>query len=224
MRVFLYPFMALAAVGLVLSLLVHIAALAGLPVPGAAMVLHIAIFVVWIPACFIANRRTQDVPQRDFWKATLRNCPRWMKRIVYALALYTIVNFTIFTVRTIARPQPKGNIPPAVVRSLSGHWMAFYAAAFAFLYSQLKAGRPERLRQCPAGHLLAESDALCPFCGAAPVDDGAEADRNDEWTCFPDRPDPRFEHSSTSPDDLDGAASLTQAPAATGGVQGRDLQ
>jgi hypothetical protein len=223
MRIFLYPFMALAALGLLLSLLVHIAALAGLPVPGAAMVLYVAIFVVWIPACFIANRRTQDVPQRDFWKATLRNCPRWMKRIVYALALYTIVNLTIFTVRTIARPQPKGNIQPAVLRSLSGHWMAFYAAAFAFLYSQLKAGRPERVRQCPAGHLLAESDDLCPFCGAAPVDDLPETNRDDDLSDFPQPSEPLFEDATTSPDDGGRVASLRHAPAATGGVQGRDL-
>jgi hypothetical protein len=191
MRILLYPFMALAALGLVLSLTVHVAALAGLPVPGAAMALHVAIFVVWIPACFLANRRTQDVPQRDFWKATLRNCPRWMKRIVYALVLYTFVNFTVFLVQTIGQPQPKGNVPPAVFRGFSGHWMAFYAAAFAVLYSQLKAGRPERIRQCPAGHLVEESEKVCSFCGAAPLDDLSETDRDDdETTAFPEPAEP----------------------------------
>jgi hypothetical protein len=37
------------------------------------------IFLVWLPTIFLSNSLTRDFKQRDFWKATLRGCPKWMQ-------------------------------------------------------------------------------------------------------------------------------------------------
>jgi len=70
MNVLLYPFMFLAAVGLVLSMGCHLAALAGSPIPGGNWVwgLHIGIFAVWLPTVLVANRITRHGKRSDFWK------------------------------------------------------------------------------------------------------------------------------------------------------------
>ncbi len=85
MTIALYPFMVLAAIGLLLSLGVHIMTLALLPIPGGGTVwaLHIGIFVVWIPTVLVARRMTRQASRRDFWRATLRGCPGWMRTGVH---------------------------------------------------------------------------------------------------------------------------------------------
>ena len=50
MEILLYPFVFLSALGLVLSITAHVAALLGFNVPPAAMGLHIGILIVWFPA------------------------------------------------------------------------------------------------------------------------------------------------------------------------------
>jgi len=53
---------------------------------------------------------------------------------VYAFGGYAMLNFLLFM--TKAPPGDGGANPPAVVwRGFSGHWMAFYTAALAILYS-----------------------------------------------------------------------------------------
>jgi hypothetical protein len=81
MKKLVAPFIGIAAVGLVLSLFVHVTALFGLSngLGGAAWGLHIGIFMVWIPAVFAAIRLTRSARQRDFWKVALRGCPSWMR-------------------------------------------------------------------------------------------------------------------------------------------------
>src|SRR5215831_12410946 len=81
MNAALYPLMLLAGLGFVLSLAAHLAALAGIQIPGGELVwgLHIGIFVVWFPTVLVANRMTRDTRNKDFWKNALAGCPRWMQ-------------------------------------------------------------------------------------------------------------------------------------------------
>jgi hypothetical protein len=85
MKTLLYPLVALSAVGLALSLISHIAALLGAngPLGDKAWILHIGIFVVWLPAILVMNRLTREVPRKDIWKVALRGCPEWMRYMTY---------------------------------------------------------------------------------------------------------------------------------------------
>jgi len=139
MTIFLYPFLILAGLGFILSLLVHLLAMFGVELPQEVFVLHGGIFVVWIPAVLVSNF-THHHPRHHFgWKDSLHGCPRWMRIAVYGLFAYVFLNFFLF-IAGIFGPNAS-----AVIRGFSGHWMLFYAVAFATLYSALLASRPLHL-------------------------------------------------------------------------------
>jgi hypothetical protein len=78
----------------------------------------------------------------------LKDSTDWTLYMVYGFFGYDIVNFLFFM--TKAPSGGGGANPPAVVwRGFSGHWMAFYSAALAILYS---AARAETLPRCTNGH------------------------------------------------------------------------
>ena len=160
-------FSALAGVGLLLSLVVHAASLAGIAVFGsAAFALHAGVFVVWIPTVITAHRNARDFKHRDFWKAALRGCPSWMKWLTYGLFVYAVVNFTYFLITTVS--IAKRSILPevAVLRGFSGHWMAFYAAAMSVLYSGTRVPSLDAARRCPQGHPVDPLAKFCDQCGS----------------------------------------------------------
>jgi len=133
---FLWLFIGIAVVGLVLSLWVHIGAVMGRRVAPEAYfwMLHVGIFVVWIPAVIVSRRLVANVNRQDFWKIVLKGCPDWMKYAVYGFFGYAIINFLMFMNKTPIGAG--GTNPPATVwRGFSGHWMAFYSAALAVMYS-----------------------------------------------------------------------------------------
>src|SRR5215469_10585399 len=110
MRIFALPFLLIAAVGFVLSLVAHVLALLGIAMPGGGLVwaLHVGIFVVWIPAIFLSRNRLQNVPRKNHMDAMLGDCPRWMRRAITILFAYAIVNFLLFLFSTIGQPKPIG--------------------------------------------------------------------------------------------------------------------
>ena len=132
----LWPFIVLSGVGLGLSLWVHLGAVTGQKVAPEAFfwMLHVGIFVVWVPAVLVAAKRVGATRRKDYWKLVLRGSPEWMRYMVYGFLGYAMLNFAIFLFQA---PQGgSGANPPAVVwRGFSGHWMAFYSAALAALYS-----------------------------------------------------------------------------------------
>ena len=135
-RPLLWPFVALAAVGLGVSLWVHIGAIAGRRVVPLTffIMLHLGCFVVFIPAIWVGQRLVGSTARRDFWKAVLRWAPDWMRYMVYGFFAYAIANFALFMIQ--APPHGGSGNPPAIVwRGFSGHWMAFYSASMAILYS-----------------------------------------------------------------------------------------
>jgi hypothetical protein len=131
----LWPFIALSAVGLGLSLWVHLGAVAGRRVAPEALfwMLHMGIFVVWIPTVLVSKERISNASRKDYLKLALRGAPVWMRYMVYGFFGYAMLNFAIFMFQA-----PHGgsgaNPPPVVWRGFSGHWMCFYSAALATLY------------------------------------------------------------------------------------------
>jgi len=144
MKITLIPFMILSGIGLVLSVIVHVSALLDIPSPlgNAAWSLHIGIFVVWFPAVIVSQRMTRDCKQKDFWEVVLRACPKWMNHMNNVFFFYAVVNFIIFFVVMLIRnseiSSSDGETPSTVLWGFSGHWMAFYSAAFAILYSAIQ--------------------------------------------------------------------------------------
>jgi hypothetical protein len=167
MNLLLIPFLLLSAVGFVLSLIVHLAGLAGIAPPGGGLVwgLHAGAIVVSLPVVLVATRIAGGLNHKDAWKVMLSGCPNWMRQAFFVLFAYAILNFLWFAVTTSGQPKPKGVAPPSVIRGFSGHWMVFYAAAFATLYSVIQAPELLRRRNCPEGHPVSVTDHFCPRCG-----------------------------------------------------------
>jgi hypothetical protein len=164
------PFVVLAAVGLILSIVVHVSALLGFPSPlgEKAWILHGGIFVVWLPAVLAMVPLTRESKQRNLWRATLRGCPNWMRRMAYAFCGYAVVNFVVFIAAIAATPQVRragGSTPEAVFRGFSGHWMAFYSMALAILYSATRVAESDTQRRCFAGHPVSPAARYCEECG-----------------------------------------------------------
>ena len=120
--------MILAGIGLALSMLAHLMAIAGMALPGGQLVwmLHVGLFVVWIPTVLISLRATRFSSRKDFWKIALSGCPGWMKKALYLLMGYAVLNFILFIATTANGPKPAGDVSPSVIRGFSGHWMVFY--------------------------------------------------------------------------------------------------
>ena len=160
--------MVLAAIGFLLSLAAHIAAIVGLPIPGGKFVWarHIGIFVVWFPAVLIANRINRGRPQSEIWKNVLSGCPTWMRYAGYALFAYALANFIWFYAVTHSGTRPEGDAPFSEVRLFSGHWMVFYGAGFSILLSAYRNPRLLKKQKCVKGHEVSSTDDFCPKCGS----------------------------------------------------------
>ena len=161
---FIWLFVALSAVGLVVSLWVHISAVAGRRVLPEEFfwILHVGIFVVWFPAMLVAKRTVGSTNRRDFWKVALKNAPAWMRYVLYTFFAYAAINFALFFYN-IQTGRPAATPEPMEWRGFSGHWMIFYFAAFAILYSA--AIGQKSIRRCANGHAIPANANFCTQCG-----------------------------------------------------------
>jgi hypothetical protein len=163
------PFViAIATIGLLLSLIAHLCALLSLPQPlgEATWGLHIGIFVVWLPAVLVLTRLGRDFKQKDLWKAALRGCPKWMRWMTYGFFIYAFINIATFLMVAPLGQQPPGPDPPVVFRGFSGHWMAFYSASIGIMYSAIVVARRDPAPRCPNGHPVSPTAVFCEDCGA----------------------------------------------------------
>lgn len=137
MRTFNYLFLALAALGFGVSLLVNVLAWLNIAPPfgNAAFVLHLGVFVVAVPLLLMAQQGSPTGERKDFWKVALRGCPLWLRRSVPVIFVYDVVNFLFLVLNARPKSYPVTSTPPIVFRGFSGHWMAFYCLAFAVFYS-----------------------------------------------------------------------------------------
>jgi Protein of unknown function (DUF3592) len=149
-RLLLWPFTALSAIGLILSIWIHIAALAGRVVAPEQWLwmLDVGVVIVFVPAIFVAQRRVGSTQRKDFWKVVLRGSPEWIRFLVYILLGYAVMNFII-----VAPQAPKGRstggTPVTSWRLLSGHWMVFYSASLAILCAAVAASDKQRAAGSP---------------------------------------------------------------------------
>jgi len=166
LSILLYPFVALSALGLILSILAHIGALLGFDIPPIAFVLHIGIFVVWIPTVFVSNALAKNHDRKDFWKVVLRGAPKWAQYILYGFLYYAMFNFVLFFLPILGiRNIPILGLPMSDMRFFSGHWMAFYSAALITLYSVIQIQKNDLVRKCPNGHQVSNEATFCDKCG-----------------------------------------------------------
>ena len=158
------PLCFIAVLGLVSSAVAHLSTFMGINpqrVVPKVWVLHVLIFVVWIPLVISSRNACTKENRKDFWKIATRNAPGWMKILSLTLFVYAFFNF-FYTIQVLN----EGGVPSELdgkkvihshgrvireltdeeyekhqayeVRTFSGHWMVFYAIGMTVLYSRLK--------------------------------------------------------------------------------------
>ena len=128
----LYSLLAfISGVGLLLSGVCHLLSWFHLAPPGgkAAFLLHIGIFVVWLPLVICSNQ-TASTPGRGNFDPLLQQLPIWARKCVFGIFVYAMINFVVFLVLTA--DYPKHVVPFWLeLRGFSGHWMLFYTVSLA---------------------------------------------------------------------------------------------
>ncbi len=164
MTAVIYPFFALAAVGFVAALAVHVAALFGstYPFDRTLEMLGPGIFVVFLPTIFVMTRLTRDFKQKDLWRAALRGCPRWMYRAVWGIFLYCWAGFFVLPLLYGGGMDSAAN----KARSMSAGLLIFYLIPLAVMYSATHAQRFDESRRCLNGHRVSPLAKFCEECGA----------------------------------------------------------
>ena len=160
MRLFFY----VAVLGLTASAVAHVSTFIGINpqrvVPW-IWVLHVMIFVVWIPVIVVTGHLVKKGNRKDFWKLAMQHAPTWMKGLCVVLLVYAFFNFffTILVLNEEGTPSVingkkvlhnHGTIIRELsdqeyetheaygVRTFSGHWMMFYAVGMTVLYPTIK--------------------------------------------------------------------------------------
>ena len=170
---------ALAGVGLVLSLVVHLSTFAGVN-PEAAFPgvwgLHVGFLALWVPAILVARRRSIAAGPGSERSGIMEHAPRWLRAVCSVFFAYAFFNFffTIFVLNRGGGPRVidgrkvlhnHGKIireltdeeyerhQAYVARTFSGHWMLFYGVAAAMLYPRGRRaiGPPDRTGRGNAG-------------------------------------------------------------------------
>ena len=86
---------------------------------GTFWILHIGIFIVWLPAVLTAQRTVGNMNRSDFWKIVLKGSPDWMRYMVYGFMGYAVVNFLLFmTTRACWKRRAESAGPGSLARIL----------------------------------------------------------------------------------------------------------
>jgi hypothetical protein len=167
-RVALYPFLVVASVGFVLTLIVHLSIWAGFPLGKYTIKLLLGIIIVWLPTVLVSLLLMREPEQKDFRKVCLRGCPAWMKKMSFVFSIYGFISigFVIFGIfMGIEYGNWDKELPKIYSLSMSGISMMFYWAAFATLYSARKILEGDNMKSYPNGHRVAATEIFCPYCG-----------------------------------------------------------
>jgi hypothetical protein len=155
-------FLALAAIGLVLSLAVHALTFAGVNIP-AAWLLHIGIFVVFVPAIVAANRMAKATSSDHAGDIVLEFAPTWLNCVTGVFFAYAFFNFFCLAclneggvpgringelvlhshgkvIRKLS-PEEFDKHEAYVTRGFSATWMLFYSASLLMLAASENAGK-----------------------------------------------------------------------------------
>jgi hypothetical protein len=164
MTVLIYPFLALAVVGFVAVLAVHVGSLFGATYAFEHFLKFLGpgVFVVFVPMIFVMNQLSRDFKQKDVWRAALRGCPRWMRRAVWAIIGYAWAGF-------FALPFLYGGGMDSTAnkaRSMSATLLMFYLIPASVLYSATRVRAFDESRRCLNGHHVSPFAKFCEECGA----------------------------------------------------------
>ncbi len=155
---------ALAAVGFMAMLVVHVASLFG----NTYLFSHIfevlvpGVFVVFLPTIFVMNSMTRDFKQKDIWRAALRGCPQWMRWAVWGIFGYCWAGFFVLPFVYGGGMESAAN----KARSLSATLLIFYLIPAAVSYSATHLEQFDENRRCVNGHRLSPLAKFCEECGA----------------------------------------------------------
>jgi hypothetical protein len=126
----LFPlFAAFGLLGFIASAVAHVYGLLRFPSPFGSWVwaLHVAIFPLFFPLVYYANKTKPKDAGRDNVTHLMKRLPRPVRLISNFLFFYAILNFGLFMFQT--SQYPKKEEPEWLVqRGFSGHWMVFYGA------------------------------------------------------------------------------------------------
>ena len=141
---FLAVFLVAAAVGVLISVWVHLTTLSGRTPELASLMwmLHFGVLIVSIPAILITLRRIGGAGRRTYWRVALKGAPDWMRYVVYATLGYAALNFFFFMLSSNSSRGLDGTTVQTW-KLFSGHWIAGYCVSFALLYSALSSRRSE---------------------------------------------------------------------------------
>ena len=169
-KAILYPFVILAAIGFILTLMVHLSIWAGYD---NALVKHKFILLagipaVWLPTALVFQLLTKGSNQKNNWKVYMRECPKWMKYMSKVFFIYAFICFLfmLFGIYTDIKSGGSNSEPLDYFSlSLSGFCLMIYSTAMSILYSARKILEKGSIRSCPNGHPVALNESFCPYCG-----------------------------------------------------------
>lgn len=165
----------IATGGFIFSLTAHLASFLGIDPQSVfppIWLLHIGIFVVWIPTVFLLRKTFKKTGREGFWKVAVRNAPTWMQALCIFFLLYTFFNFTntLFTLNEEGVPaivngkkvlQSQGQVIRELTdedffryqadtfRASSGHWMVFYIVSMTIFFSHQRTKEKDQARRRP---------------------------------------------------------------------------
>ena len=165
----------IAAGGFIFSLIAHLATFLGINPQGVfppIWLLHIGIFVVWIPTVFLLRKIFKKTGRQGFWKSAVGNAPRWMQALCLFFFIYAFFNFfiTVLVLNQGGVPsiingkkvlQSHGEVIKELTdkeffryqaytfRAFSGHWMFFYVVSMTILCSYQRTREKDHVRIDP---------------------------------------------------------------------------
>lgn len=155
-----------AITGWTMGFIVHVLAMADYDVAGKIpffWLLHLGIFVVWVPTIFMLRnneelkilQQSKKVRPFALFKILLKETPTWLRVIAIGGLIYAFLNFLLFAASQGGTPDIRdgqyvildhGKLIKTIteqeyyqykaneVRGLSGFWLAFYGFAAAVLF------------------------------------------------------------------------------------------
>jgi len=130
----LLPLAVVATLGLSMSVWVHLAAWEGQKaVPEwAFFLLHLGIFVVWLPAFFILKARSNGNVS-DLWNSVTGSGNEWLSALYRAVLLYAVLIEVITMFHPGKRHSPE--LDPGGALGFSTIWIIFYFVGAATLFT-----------------------------------------------------------------------------------------
>jgi hypothetical protein len=134
--------MVYAAIGLGLSAVAHVLAVAGIEIGGTTLswAMHAGIFPLWVPVALAGSKMSRRAPGKDHWEATMSGCPAWMRYMAQGFFFYSVVIFMSVALYMMIFPADARSGILLVRCAFSAVWMMFYSVGLAIVTSAFLQG------------------------------------------------------------------------------------